>query len=102
MGSWDIQGPPSQPLDSKALPWLAIPQPSHETPYSLPDTCRPEFTVKTRRGGGGGGGSDRKTYTKRPKMCRKLLKPMTKMFHGSSAALEHSSTMAKCSEPAIN
>ena len=41
--------------------------------------------------------SGRKTLTNRPKMYRKLLDPMTKVFQGP----EHTSTVAKCTQSAI-
>ena len=48
-----------QSLDSEVLPWLAIPQPSHESPCSLPDTFHTEFAVGPGRGGGWQKGVDK-------------------------------------------
>ena len=43
----------SHPPESIMLPWLAILQPDHVPPCSLPGTCHTELIVE--KGGGGGG-----------------------------------------------
>ena len=97
MGSWDIEGPPSQPLDSMMLLWLAIPKPSHKPPCSLPDICHTEFTVEPGRGWRWQKDVDKET--------KDVKETAFKSYNQNvpwSAAQEHSSTMAKCNEPAIN
>lgn len=72
----------------------------HQPSCSLPGIHHTELTLDMGKGGEGGGG-DRKILTNRSKMCKKLLNLTTNNVP-TTARLEHTSTMAKCTESVIS